>query len=329
VAKVQRDKVGHKESESFMPMCLCAYVPFRRAFTLVEMMVVVAIIAVLIMLSLPFMHNARERARSAACQNNLRQYGIAMAKYMSDWKGYFIYPGEGTEKIQSYEGYDQSKYAGGLWRDLDGVDAASAAQYWGDDFIDKYLPKIASTNFAYLMASVQSVRICPAVQMELKSGNYLDASSPNFKGFRQDTVNGVDCEVADWEELAGNGGYDDAGNLILEEYFSTYAINDNIGVYNADRTNIANNTVAFIDWNAREGWRSCLYRSTNIWYFTSLDGKIQQGGAKWTTNWCLTEVGFHHKSGTNAYANYVAMDGHVASVSSNEISLSYFSAAGP
>jgi prepilin-type N-terminal cleavage/methylation domain-containing protein len=49
-----------------------------RGFTLVELLVVIAIIATLIGLLLPAVQSARESARRSQCQNNLRQWGLAM-----------------------------------------------------------------------------------------------------------------------------------------------------------------------------------------------------------------------------------------------------------
>jgi prepilin-type processing-associated H-X9-DG protein/prepilin-type N-terminal cleavage/methylation domain-containing protein len=59
-----------------------------RAFTLVELIVVVSIIGLLMAILLPALGAARGRAKAVVCQNNLRNLGLAFACYAEDFDGY-------------------------------------------------------------------------------------------------------------------------------------------------------------------------------------------------------------------------------------------------
>lgn len=62
----------------------------RGAFSLVELMVVVGIIAILIGLLLPALNGARAKAKSVACKSNLRQLGVMLQTYVNENNGWLF-----------------------------------------------------------------------------------------------------------------------------------------------------------------------------------------------------------------------------------------------
>jgi len=62
--------------------------PAERGFTLIELMIVVAIIAILAGILIPNFVNARAQAQTAACESNLRSIATALELYYADNQSY-------------------------------------------------------------------------------------------------------------------------------------------------------------------------------------------------------------------------------------------------
>jgi prepilin-type N-terminal cleavage/methylation domain-containing protein len=68
----------------------------KRAFTLIEILVTITIIALLSAIMFPVFARARENARRASCLSNLKQLGLAMQQYVQDYDGRYPYIPKGN-----------------------------------------------------------------------------------------------------------------------------------------------------------------------------------------------------------------------------------------
>jgi prepilin-type N-terminal cleavage/methylation domain-containing protein/prepilin-type processing-associated H-X9-DG protein len=158
----------------------------RKAFTLVELLVVIGIIAVLIAIILPALNNARAAANSTACLANLRQMGQAVQMYAMSNKGLLPYGyWNGSRPIGPNANYpistdwtilllntlaskqhgvnytDETGKWGGvkeLFRDKDTVEGTAVTHYSAHP---RLMPDLSDVDVAAAIATLQTVYLTP------------------------------------------------------------------------------------------------------------------------------------------------------------------------
>src|SRR5690242_17964083 len=76
-------------------------ITIAHAFTMIELLVIIAIIAILAAMLFPALNSARDTAKKAACLNNIRQWGTAITLFAGDNNG--LYPE--VPKGSAYSGW--------------------------------------------------------------------------------------------------------------------------------------------------------------------------------------------------------------------------------
>jgi prepilin-type N-terminal cleavage/methylation domain-containing protein len=325
------DSLFTKWREKKMNISCLKNCKYKNAFTLVELLVVVFIIALLVGLLLPRLRDLQEMARSAHCKNNLREYGVEIGENLVEAEmarpgksrsaptGAFNRQGDAIEiegemkPLFRYEGATGDKKKTAIQKGMPTKKDISGVEIDPDTVGGK----------AYLDFELSSdVRHCPSVDWQ----GLTDSNSPMFKDAERTSVT---LDAAYWDEqYAWDQGWVETNEETDIAYIieTTYAINPYVNIQDGKLVPIGK--VAYIDWNAEEGWKGQLLNNSGPngyaqWMFDDPSKGISEGESK-GNYWWMTEVGFHHPYGGEYGANYVVWDGHVEWVSSNDIDKSYF-----
>lgn len=174
---------------------------FRGAFTLVELLVVIGIIALLIAILLPSLSRARQSAQAVACASNLRQLGLAMVNYTTDHKGQLPYSfiDRGTVPSKNRVSWDDclNRYLGGTFTDAQILDdrptVGPAVLACPTDPIERGLTPLGqrtrsySTSGGFVFGSFSSLSVNfygAFMRAPIPGGPALGPSDPLPAGFR-------------------------------------------------------------------------------------------------------------------------------------------------
>ncbi len=131
----------------------------RTGFTLIELLVVIAIIAILAAILFPVFARAREKARQASCQSNLKQVALGVLMYLQDY-----------DECGPTGGSQNRTNAGGTFDACGGQICGLATYYptaagyrmYNQDFADQIYPYVKNQQVFYC-PNYQDVSKFPAI----------------------------------------------------------------------------------------------------------------------------------------------------------------------
>jgi len=204
----------------------------RRAFTLVELLVVIGIIALLVAILLPALTAAREMARRTACASNLRQLALAVHLYAADFQGRLPFANSATLEsdgrwtgagwLYKHPNNSQPEHVetGALWPILQN---RAVYRCPSDDPPWTGGPTQNLTSYMINGAVNGFATVVPALKISRFKGDailFMEADGKGDGGNWNDGNNNADNELSDRHRFGGNVARFDGGVdfMTLNEY---------------------------------------------------------------------------------------------------------------
>ena len=173
--------------------------PASKAFTLIELLVVIAIIAILAAMLLPALAKAKDKAKTANCISNMRQWGLAIQLYTAD-SGEKL-PRDGMDAGGMYPGGNGAETDVNAWFNL-------LPELVGEKKLSAYAanavgsPKVNSTIMPF-PGGLGKIWECPAATMSDPDLAALGGGALNGKSGFFSYVMNIDLKKADSSGVTG------------------------------------------------------------------------------------------------------------------------------
>jgi prepilin-type processing-associated H-X9-DG protein/prepilin-type N-terminal cleavage/methylation domain-containing protein len=190
----------------------------RVGFTLIELLVVIAIIAVLIGLLLPAVQKVRESAARMKCQNNLKQFGLAMYSYEST-NGAFPYGGYyGSARYWQQGTAIRNQYS----RDLRGNFVVLTLPFMEQSALYSRLPKGAESPFSCNVVGTDEVTGDGTFPLTFRQASLPYNQCPSDEAITNPSGNPLEPRGSYYSSLGPTYMYPDKCNPAPAQPFASY-----------------------------------------------------------------------------------------------------------